>query len=132
MAERYTLRKARHLCLRTDVDNLFAQGSHSAVAYPLRTVWRWCDDRGKVPMKIMVVVPKRKLRHAVDRNRAKRQIREAVRLNQHQMAKDDNRTLHIAFLWTAENPVPTQKVQRSVLRLIERFNEESENARSSC
>ena len=79
--------KAEHLCLQRDIDALFASGAHSVVGFPLRAVWHEVEWDGHGPrVKVLVSVSKRKFKHAVDRNRAKRQMREAYRLNKHLLA----------------------------------------------
>ena len=47
----------------------------------------------------MVSVPKRCLKHAVDRNRVKRQVREAYRTNKHLLQPKEGQALLIAFIW---------------------------------
>lgn len=74
----------------------------------------------------MVSVSKRRLHHAVDRNRAKRQIREAYRLHQSilsQYVKSNEQPLHIAFVWTAGKPQPSGIVNRSIQRLLQLISE---------
>ena len=49
-------------------------------AYPLRAVFRQVPrTQTDVPVQVLVSVSKRHFKHAVDRNRIKRQIREAYR-----------------------------------------------------
>lgn len=116
----FLFRKAEHLLKQTDIDRLFSKGSHSITAFPLKAVWcevNSCD----FPAQILLSVSKKRLHHAVDRNRAKRQIREAYRLQK--PAFWDNLTqqarhLHIAFVWLSETNQPTQAIQHSMERLL--------------
>ena len=57
-------------------------------AFPLRIVFMQMkkdgsDGNAEPPVSILVSVPKKRFRHAVDRNRMKRLVREAYRLNKH-------------------------------------------------
>ncbi|MGN1241302.1 MAG: ribonuclease P protein component, partial [Alloprevotella sp.] len=78
MSHQYKFPKAEHLCLKRDIERLFSAGTKSLSAYPLRVVVGEADT-GSVPVKVLMSVSKRRLHHAVDRNRAKRQMREAYR-----------------------------------------------------
>ena len=51
-------------------------------AFPLRVVYVNKERaQGEVPVQILISVPKKRFKHAVDRNRVKRQVREAYRLH---------------------------------------------------
>lgn len=84
--------KSERLHHRTLVEGLFAEGK-SMYEFPLRMVWRWMPAEkldssfrngrpaGIAPVQMMVTIPKKKRRHAVDRVLMRRRIREAYRMN---------------------------------------------------
>ncbi len=73
--------RAEKLKRRTLIKALFSRGAAKTV-YPLRLIYLPIEE----PVhKMGVSVPKRKFKKAVDRNRIKRQIREAYRLNKEEM-----------------------------------------------
>ena len=99
--------KCEHLCLKKDIETLFSAGSRAITIFPLRAVFRVVPREGGPQAQVLVSVAKRRLRHAVDRNRAKRQLREAYRLNKQLIAdvlRDDER-LHVGLIWLSERPV---------------------------
>ena len=64
----------------------------------------------------------------------KRQMREAYRLNKHILApameKMRGKTLSIAFIWLADAPQPTGKVQKSMVNLLTRLSEKEGRERT--
>jgi ribonuclease P protein component len=78
---RFTLKKEERIRNVKQIEYLFSHGQ-SFVSYPLRVVF--VEQEGVTPsqVSIFVSVPKKKLKSAVDRNRIKRLIREAYRLNE--------------------------------------------------
>ena len=70
----------------------------------------------------MVSVSKRFFKRAVKRNRIKRQLREAYRLNKH-ILKPTTGGLNIAFLWVSNDLIPTQKVMERMQNLLTKINE---------
>ena len=124
----YTQRfpKAEHLCLRNDIDSLFAAGAKAHTAFPLRIVYREVKHREGPQVKVLLSVPKRKLRHAVDRNRVKRQIREAYRKHKHglveQMASREQGLL-VAFIYVSAQIESTAYIEKRVGRLLDKISE---------
>lgn len=123
--------KAEHLCLQREIDALFAPGAHSAVAFPLRAVFRKVERGGGPAVKVLVSVSKRKLRRAVDRNRAKRQMREAYRTRKPLLleALHPGEGLHIGFLWLADARVASAVVERRMEGLLRRIAEKMVQSR---
>ena len=113
--------KAEHLCLQRDIDRLFSAGSKAFSVYPVRVVYREFDYPGRGPrVQVLLSVAKRRLRHAVSRHRAKRQLREAYRLQKHVLldALPADKGLHLAFLWLAEGDKRTERIAESVGKLL--------------
>ena len=118
--------KAEHLCLRNDIDALFSAGAKALTAYPLRVVYREVNHKEGPKVKVLLSVPKRKLRHAVDRNRAKRQLREVYRLNKQTLIETlgDKQGLHLAFMWLSDKPVDSKVIEKKVINLLHRIGEQ--------
>ncbi len=75
--------KAEHLCSRRLIERLHAEG-HRLTVFPYSITW-YVEPELPVPCQVLIVAPKRRLRHAVDRNRIKRLTRECYRLNKHHL-----------------------------------------------
>ena len=76
----YTFKKEERLCSKKLIEELFHNGS-SFLLYPFRVVWMKQALPADVPVKVLINVPKRRFKKAVDRNLLKRRIRESYRLN---------------------------------------------------
>lgn len=120
----FGLSKSERIHSRLAVESLFSDKKSSVAVYPLRVVWRVNEQPKDVTfpyVRILVSVPKKRFRHAVDRNRMKRQIREAFRLNKHLLSNHligSNRYIDIAFISIADRPAETSKVQKSVAKAL--------------
>ena len=117
-----TFNKRERIVSKKLIEQLFSKGSSfSITAFPLRIVVmetaRVTDD---VPVQVLVSVSKRHFKHAVDRNRVKRQIREAYRHHK-QILTDkvqQQQTLAIAFIWLADGLHESATVEKSVTILL--------------
>lgn len=115
ITERLTLRKSAKLRHRTLVQDLFQKGK-SVYSGPLRITFRTLSQeelegsfRVRIPdlmgpVQMMITVPKKKRRHAVDRVLMRRRIREAFRLQWHPLRKmiqedPEIRTLSLAIVY---------------------------------
>ena len=123
-----TFRKPERMVSQKMIDELFGGGhSHSLAAFPLRMVYMVRErQQGAEPVQLLVSVPKKHLHHAVDRNRTKRQLREAYRLNKHLVldALPADKQLAVALVWLSDRLQPTDRVVRPrVVNLLRRMTE---------
>lgn len=98
------------------------------LAFPLRAVYvHQKRSSSEPPVAVMMSVSKRHFKHAVDRNRVKRQLREAYRLNKHilttHFADRPDDSLQIAFIWLADNHEKSELVHRKLVNLLNRIVE---------
>ena len=71
----FTFKKEERLCSRRLIDQLYAEG-HRLMAFPFSVQWMKVEG----PCQALIVAPKRRFHHAVDRNRVRRLTRECYRL----------------------------------------------------
>ncbi len=72
--------------------------------------------RGVKCPRFLVSVPKKRLRHAVDRVTMRRRIREAYRLNRSLISPD--LPADLAFIYVADKLLPYAKVEHALKRLL--------------
>lgn len=126
-AERFTLSKEERICSKKLINELFTGNGRSMTAFPLRVVFMKrtiVDDQPRAAM--LVSVPKRYFKHAVDRNRVKRQVREAFRRNKSMITQnltDDHEAVAMAFVWLTNEKYPSSEVENRMVRLLTRISE---------
>lgn len=120
-----TFRKRERIVSTRLMEMLFGKGgSRSLAAFPLRAVYRQTERQpGCAPVQILISVPKKHLRHAVDRNRVKRQVREAYRHNKQLLdgLVAGDRQLLLAFIWLSDRLLPSHEVEQRTVRLLQRI-----------
>ena len=117
------LYKIEKLCSETAISRLFARSDrevHTALVYPLRMAWRVDGVREVKVARFLVSVPKKRLRHAVDRVAMRRRVREAYRLNRDLMPRD--LPLDIAFIYVADKLLPYSRIETAMRRLLTELN----------
>ena len=112
---RNKLPKSTKLCSLTAIDALFASDK-GALAYPLRVIAMPSDQPG---VRFLISVPKRRLRHAVDRVAMRRRIREAYRLLRPGLPEGLN--LNLAFIYVADRRVDSARIHAAMARLLNDF-----------
>ena len=115
-------RKSERIVSQKQIDELFlGTSSHSKAAFPVRAVYIINERaRNREAVQVLLSVPKKRFKHAVDRNRVKRQLREAYRHNKHLLADHlpADKAIDIAFIWLASTHLPTEAVERRVVTLL--------------
>jgi len=123
-----TFPKNERLSRKRHIDMLFQQGS-SFVAHPLRVIYLPISPEGTpvvdglslAPVSMFVSVPKKKIKHAVDRNYIKRRIRESYRLRKADLFQSyagKNKLLQLAIIYLSQEKVTFAKIDRAMEKVI--------------
>lgn len=118
---RYTFTKAERLCGRKQIELLFGGNNQSIPSFPLRVVYMEITD-ADVPASVLISVPKKRLKRAVQRNRVKRQIREAYR--HHKTILTDalvanGKQMALAFIWLDTQLYSSLIIEKKVVHLLQ-------------
>jgi ribonuclease P protein component len=108
--------KKEKLCGEIRIGKLFSEGS-AFIAYPLRIVYQLTEEKSDVPVKILISVPKKKFKKAINRNRIKRLIREAYRLNKMEfLSTIENKGIHLslAITYVSDKEMDFKLIQEKV------------------
>ena len=138
MAAAPTFRKRERMTSNLLMEALFENGSSQSVsAFPLRAVYQTIarhSDHG--PAQILISVPKKRFKHAVDRNRVKRQIREAYRQHKQLLWESmaDNQEMLVGFVWLSDRHYPSREVEQRVVKILQRIttSEKVKSERVKC
>lgn len=81
---KHTFKKEERLCSKKVIDKLFTEGQ-TFLAYPLKIVFLPLELQLNFPVQAGFTVSKKNFKRAVKRNRLKRLMREAYRLNKNEL-----------------------------------------------
>lgn len=121
---RNTFKKSERLCSRILMERLFQGGSRSVGAYPLRAVFLPVEQDTQKGVSVLISVPKKRFHDAVDRNRVKRQIREAYRKQKHALVEqmeNSGQGLLLAFIYVADKIESTAYIEKRLSRLLDKI-----------
>ena len=116
-----TFGKAERLSRKKWIQELFDKGS-SFNFYPYRILYIDHPDSASSHNQVMFTVPKRLFKRAVDRNKVRRRMREAYRLNKGPDSLSGK--LLIAYIYTAREILPStllrEKLEKTWRTISER------------
>lgn len=120
-----TLHKVERLDKKKIIEKMFAGGSRSFSVFPLRVVYLPVEEL-EADASILISVSKRRFKRAVKRNRVKRQIREAYRVNKHELLNilvERKCWLAIAFIYLSDQLVESSIIEDRMRIALVRITE---------
>jgi ribonuclease P protein component len=128
---KHNLPKNERLSGLINIEKLFTEGN-SFIVYPLRVVFRFCELTSESPVQILAGVSKKRFKKATDRNKIKRQIKEAYRQNKETIVNfftTKNECVLIAFFYVAdvlpEKKIIEDKMKIALTRITEKSTEKT-------
>ncbi|GAB3992920.1 hypothetical protein GCM10028807_26870 [Spirosoma daeguense] len=121
-----TFTQSERLCSKKIIGELFKKGSSSVrtfYLFPFRVLY---ISQSEFPAEsnvslpaIVITVPKRTFKHAVDRNLIRRRVREAYRLNKQLFSPATSEVVsqgpaYIAFLYTAKQIISFEEIEKGM------------------
>ena len=122
MAKQFGFGRKERLKSRKQIDLLFKDGK-SFTINPLKTIYRFIPaDEGII--QVGVSVSKRNFKKAVDRNRIKRLMREAYRLQKVEINSGSTQQKtrgHIFFIYVGKSMVPFQIIKEAMKKSLDKL-----------
>lgn len=130
ISEVETFCKEERLYLKKDFEELINENNYF-IFKPLKIYWKETKTEQNYPVKFGISVPKRIFAKATDRNKIKRQVREAYRKNKnivYDNIENKKNTLLVLAVYTLAKKLDYLKIEESLktgLQKINRRNEQS-------
>ena len=118
----YSYKKSERLCNKKLTENLFKKGKSISEDF-FRIVYINVESQDVI-LRSQIIVPKRNIAKAVDRNFIKRQIRESYRKNKHiiiDFLKKHNKSLNFAIIFQESSAKKTILVEEKIKEIFNRL-----------
>lgn len=125
---RFSLSKNEKLKSKKSIEHLFLKGK-SVSHFPLKLIYLKAENIEEPIHKIAFIAPKKNFRGAVQRNRIKRLLREAYRLNKHLIFNNIEGKFTFAIIYLGNEMPDYDLIDKKIVGLFKKFlkNEPHEN-----
>ncbi|KUO66442.1 MAG: ribonuclease P protein component [Lutibacter sp. BRH_c52] len=127
---KFTLGKDEKLKSRKLIEHLFAEGKR-VKSFPLQLIYLKISHDSEFPVKVGFSVPKKVVKLAVDRNRIKRMMREAYRLNKYLISENIKEPYIFMFIYTAKDELKYTDLEeifkKVFVKFLSKIEEDGEN-----
>ncbi|MFL5764575.1 MAG: ribonuclease P protein component [Bacteroidia bacterium] len=116
-----TFSKNERLCSQVLIERLMEKGRTFNHA-PFRISWMTIE-KSAAPVRILISVPKRNFRRAVDRNKLKRRIREAYRKEKQKVYEVLlEKKILLSVIYTAKTKIEYKEIEQKISEALDRLN----------
>jgi ribonuclease P protein component len=117
---RFTFKKAERLSKEKLIKELFEKGS-SFYLYPFKVIYRPNPDQSNTAVhQVLISVSARQFKRAVDRNKVKRRVREAYRLQKEIIQSRSEKGI-FSFIYTAREILPFAEIKSKLFLVLEKI-----------
>ena len=121
----YKFRKEERLRSKKVIEKLFAEG-RSFLVYPYKVVYLNIGSEDNHPVKAAFAVSKKLYKKAVQRNLIKRRMREAYRLNKHELLSDSHSIRKaIMFIYVGKEIFSFHFMEKAMVRALHRVRKQA-------
>ena len=122
----YSFSKSLRLSKKSDIDLLFSKGlrlrnnSFTLLYLPVNSI--------ESPFKVLISVPKRNIKNAVERNYIRRCIREVLRTNKELLlnSAQDHNGIHLALIYNLKSKIEYSKIEEYLLEVLHKFKKQND------
>jgi ribonuclease P protein component len=122
--EKQTFTKTERLKSHSIIQRIFKREGQSFAVYPIRVIWLETPLETAFPVQVAFSVPKRQFKKAVDRNRIKRLMREAYRLNKSKFYASvaaQEKQIAVLFIYTNKEIMTYDNVSEAMQKVLKRL-----------
>ena len=117
--------KNQKLCNEKAIERLFENGK-SLAEKPFRIIYNIDNNGEDIFLKSLIVIPKKRVRLASDRNVIKRRVKEAYRLQKSELEKylkSNNHQLNLAIIYQKHEILDYKLIEEKIKLLLNRLKE---------
>lgn len=123
MPNYFTYNKTEKLKSKKELDSLFANGK-SFLVFPLKVFYSFSEKQDANNINLGVGVSKRNFKNATDRNRVKRLLREAYRLNKNPLHQSITNKQLCFFILFIDKTIPEKRIaiDEKMIKALDKLN----------